>query len=132
VTRTTENVTYQSSRTVKKMRLPAGSVRRLSVSVLVDQEVTWEKNGAAFKRVLVPPAPEKLKVIRDLVAGITGFSEERGDQLIIETLPFELTLLTSRPGPRQRDHRRRRPRDRRVTGAGFAVPIDPEADGYRR
>jgi flagellar M-ring protein FliF len=100
VTRTTENVTYQSSRTVKKMRLPAGSVRRMSVSVLVDQEVTWEKDGQAFKRVLVPPPPEKLKVIRDLVAGITGFSQERGDQIIIETLPFELTLLTEPPaGP---------------------------------
>jgi flagellar M-ring protein FliF len=97
VTRTTENVTYQSSRTVKKMRLPAGSVKRLSVSVLVDQEVTWEKNGNAFKRVMVPPAPEKLKVIRDLVAGIIGFSEERGDQLVIETLPFELTLQTEPP-----------------------------------
>jgi flagellar M-ring protein FliF len=97
VTRTTENVTYQSSRTVKKMRLPAGSVKRLSVSVLVDQDVSWEKNGNAFKRVMVPPAPEKLKVIRDLVAGIIGFSEERGDQLVIETLPFELTLQSEPP-----------------------------------
>jgi len=97
VTRTTENIAYQSSRTVKKTRLPAGSIKRLSVSVLVDQDVSWEKNGTAFKRVLLPPAPEKLKVIRDLVAGITGFKEERGDQLIIETLPFEVTMLTEPP-----------------------------------
>jgi flagellar M-ring protein FliF len=96
-TRTTENITYQSTRTVKKTRLPAGSIRRLSLSVLVDQDVTWEKNGAGFKRVLVPPAPEKLKVIRDLVAGITGFTETRGDLLVIETLPFELTLMIEPP-----------------------------------
>lgn len=96
-TRTTENITYQSTRTVKKTRLPAGSIRRLSLSVLVDQDVTWEKNGTAFKRVLVPPAPEKLKVIRDLVAGITGFTETRGDLLVIETLPFELTLMIEPP-----------------------------------
>jgi len=97
VTRTTENITYQSSRTVKKMRLPAGAVRKMSVAVLVDQDVTWEKDGAGFKRVLAPPSPEKLKVIRDLVAGVTGFTQERGDQLVIETLPFETTLMTEPP-----------------------------------
>jgi flagellar M-ring protein FliF len=69
----------------------------MSLSVLVDQEVTWERDKNAYRRVLVPPAPEKLKVIRDLVAGITGFSAERGDQLVIETLPFETTLLLEPP-----------------------------------
>jgi flagellar biosynthesis/type III secretory pathway M-ring protein FliF/YscJ len=70
----------------------------MSLAVLVDQEVSWEKDKNAFKRVLIPPPPEKLKVIRDLVAGITGFSAERGDQLVIETLPFETTLLLEPPG----------------------------------
>jgi flagellar M-ring protein FliF len=98
-TRTTENIAYQSSRSVKKTHLPAGVLRKMSLAVLVDQEVTWEKDKNAFKRVLVPPPPEKLKVIRDLVAGITGFSPERGDQLVIETLPFETTLLLEPPGP---------------------------------
>ena len=96
-TRTTENIAYQSSRSVKKTHLPAGTLRKMSLAVLVDQDVTWEKDKNAFKRVLVPPPPEKLKVIRDLVAGITGFSAERGDQLVIETLPFETTLLLEPP-----------------------------------
>jgi flagellar M-ring protein FliF len=95
--RMTENITYQSSRTVKRTRVPAGVVRKMSLAVLVDQDVTWQKEGAGFKRVLVPPPPEKLKVIRDLVAGITGVSQERGDQLVIETLPFENTLLLEPP-----------------------------------
>lgn len=99
VTRSTENITYQSSRTVKKTRLPAGSIRRLSLAVLVDQDLTWQKNGNGFQRVLVPPPPEKLKVIRDLVAGVTGINEQRGDQLVIETLPFENTLLIEPPAP---------------------------------
>jgi flagellar M-ring protein FliF len=96
-TRTTENISYQSSRSVKKTHLPAGVLRKMSLAILVDQEVTWEKDKSAFKRVLVPPTPEKLKVIRDLVAGITGFSAERGDQLVIETLPFETTLQLEPP-----------------------------------
>ena len=98
-TRTTENIAYQSSRSVKKTHLPAGVLRKMSLAVLVDQEVTWEKDKNAYKRVLVPPPPEKLKVIRDLVAGITGFSPERGDQLVIETLPFETTLQLEPPAP---------------------------------
>ena len=97
--RVTENITYQSSRTVKKTRMPAGVVRKISLAVLLDQEVNWQKDQGGYKRVLVPPTPEKLKVIRDLVAGITGYSQERGDQLIIETLPFETTLMLEPPAP---------------------------------
>jgi flagellar M-ring protein FliF len=93
----TENITYQTSRTVKKTRIPAGGVKKMSLAVLVDQEVTWEPDKNGSKRVLVPPSPEKLKVIRDLVAGITGFTAERGDQLVIDTLPFETTLLLEPP-----------------------------------
>jgi flagellar M-ring protein FliF len=96
-TRTTENISYQSSRTVKRTHLPTGVVKKMSLAVLVDQEVSWERDKNSFKRVLVPPTPEKLKVIRDLVAGITGFSAERGDQLVIETLPFETTLMLEPP-----------------------------------
>jgi flagellar biosynthesis/type III secretory pathway M-ring protein FliF/YscJ len=65
--------------------------------VLVDQEVQWQPDRNGFRRVLVPPGADKLKVIRDLVAGITGFNADRGDQLIIETLPFENTLLLEPP-----------------------------------
>jgi flagellar M-ring protein FliF len=85
----TENVTYQSSRVVKHTRIPQGVIRRMSLSVLIGQPGHWEGSGKSRRRVVVPPAPEKLKTIRDLIAGVTGFSEERGDQLIVETLPFE-------------------------------------------
>lgn len=97
LSRITENITYQSSRTVKKVRLPAGAIRKMSLAVLVDQDVTWQPDRKGYQRVLLPPPPEKLKIIRDLVAGVTGFSAERGDQLTIETLPFETTLQLEPP-----------------------------------
>jgi flagellar biosynthesis/type III secretory pathway M-ring protein FliF/YscJ len=84
---------------VKKTRVPAGEVRKMSLAVLVDQTVSWEKDNNTFRRVLVPPPPEKLKVIHDLVAGVTGLNVDRGDQLIVETLPFETTLMTEPPQP---------------------------------
>ena len=79
--------------------MPAGSVRKMSLAVLVDQELTWQPDKKGYQRVLQPPSPEKLKIIRDLVAGVTGFSPERGDQLVIETLPFESTLTIEPPAP---------------------------------
>ena len=92
VSRRTENIAYQSSRTVRRTRLPQGAVKRMSLAVLVDQAVSWEGTGKQRRRVLVPPAPETLKAIRDLVAGVAGLAPDRGDQLIIEALPFESTL----------------------------------------
>jgi flagellar M-ring protein FliF len=90
----TENVTYQTSRVVRHTRIPQGVVRKMSLSVLVGQPSRWEGTGKGRHQVVAPPAPETLKTIRDLVAGVTGFDSTRGDQLIVETLPFETSLLT--------------------------------------
>ena len=92
VTRRTENIAYQSSHTVRHVRLPQGTVKRMSVSLLVDSDVRTEGSGPKAKRIVEPPSAEKLKTIHDLVAGVIGFSAERGDQLVVETMPFEATL----------------------------------------
>ncbi|MGJ5817952.1 flagellar basal-body MS-ring/collar protein FliF [Paludibaculum fermentans] len=90
--RKTENVAYQTSRKVRHRKTPQGSLRRVSVSVLLDNEVEWQGQGANRKKVIVPPTPERVKSIHDLVAGVVGFSQERGDQIVVEVLPFEMNL----------------------------------------
>jgi flagellar M-ring protein FliF len=97
--RRTEEISYQSSRVLKRVRLPQGEIKRISVSLLVDQDVRWEGKPAQLKQVLIPPSPEKLKAIRELVSGAISFKAERGDQLIVETLPFEATLRSEPPLP---------------------------------
>lgn len=92
VTRRTENISYQSSHTVRRLKVPQGAVKRLSVALLVDSTVRVEGAGATAKRIVEAPSAERLKTIHDLVAGVIGFSAERGDQLVVETLPFESTL----------------------------------------
>lgn len=99
VTRRSENTSYASTRLVKRLRLPVGAVRKMSISVLLDQGVRWEGPAGRMKKTLVPPSPERMKVIRDVVAGVTGFQAERGDQLLVETLPFESTLSLAPPEP---------------------------------
>jgi len=92
VTRRTENINYQSSRIVRHVREPEGAVKRMSVSLLVDSDVRYQGSGPKAKRIVEPPSAEKLKAIHDLVAGVIGFNAERGDQLVVEALPFESTL----------------------------------------
>ena len=102
VSRVTENITYQTSRTVKKTRHAGGRGPQDVAGGAGGSGGTWETDKNGFKRVLVPPAAGKAEGHSRLVAGITGFNAERGDQLVIETLPFETTLLLEPP-------RRRRP-----------------------
>jgi flagellar M-ring protein FliF len=89
--RKTETTQYQTSRTVKHIVYPQGGVTRLSVSVLLDNDVHWEGTGKKAKKTIVPPPPERIKVIRDLISAAVGLTPERGDQLIVESLPFEGT-----------------------------------------
>ncbi len=98
-TRRSENITYQSSRTVKHLKLPQGSVKRLSVAVLVDHEVKWQGQGNQQKRIVTPPAPEKLKTIQAIVSTLVGLNTQRGDQLTVETLPFDTTINNEAPTP---------------------------------
>jgi flagellar M-ring protein FliF len=97
--RRSEEINYQSSRLVRRVKLPHGELKRVSVSLLLDQDVRWEGKPPHLQQVVIPPSAERLKTIRDLVAGVISFKAERGDQLIVETLPFEATLHTEPPAP---------------------------------
>ena len=98
VSRRTESITYQASRLVRQTRIPQGGIKRMSVSILLDQRASWEGTGANRKRVLVAPSPEVIKAIREVVTGATGLNTARGDQLVVESLPFEQTLNEEPPG----------------------------------
>jgi len=72
----------------------------MSLSVLVDNVVRWEGTGPAKRRILEPPSPDTIKTITNLVAASTGLNAARGDQLIVESLPFESSLNAEPPaGP---------------------------------
>jgi flagellar M-ring protein FliF len=91
---------YETSRTVRRTKLPQGIIRRMSVSVLIDHNVRWEPGkgkGAMPKKVVEPPSADELKVIHDVVAAASGFNSNRGDQLTVDSLPFEATLQAQPP-----------------------------------
>jgi flagellar M-ring protein FliF len=98
VSRRTENVSFETSRTVRQVKTPRGNVKRISAALLLDQDVQWQGKGAQRKRLLVPPTAERLKSIHDIVAGVLGIMPDRGDQLVIESLPFEQTRALDEAG----------------------------------
>ena len=104
-TKRTESITYQSSRTTKHLKLPQGTIKRLSIAVLVDQGVKWEGQGNQTRRIVIPPDPEKMKTIQSVVATLVGLNPQRGDQLTVETLPFDSSQnleLSTRPAEPQK------------------------------
>ncbi len=92
LTRRSENTTYQASRTVRRTTTPQGSIKKISAAVLVDYALESEGEGEEQKRTLVPRPPERMEAIRELVAAAIGLDTSRGDQLIVQTLPFEMTV----------------------------------------
>ncbi len=90
--RRSENVTYQSSRITKHLKLPQGAIKRLSIAVLVDQGTRMEGQGAQAHRVPIPTDTEKLKAIQTLVGTLVGLDTTRGDQLTVEALPFDNSM----------------------------------------
>ncbi len=97
LSRRTENMTFQPSRIVKHVISPRGSVKRISTAIVIDQSVNFDGTGPKARRTFVPPSAEVLKVVRDIVAGIVGYTEQRGDQITVESLPFENTVAAPPP-----------------------------------
>lgn len=91
--RHTENIAYQTSRVVKHTRIPQGSIKRISLSILVDHTLRWQGG----KAVIEAPAAEKMKVIKDLVSAAAGLDTNRGDQLVVEAFPVETPATVASP-----------------------------------
>jgi flagellar M-ring protein FliF len=81
--------------------MPQGIVHRMSVSVLVDQNVRWEMVGkgkqAHPQKFIDAPSADRIKTIQSIVAAAVGVNANRGDQLTVETLPFAATLAAEPP-----------------------------------
>jgi flagellar M-ring protein FliF len=85
--RVTETTNYQTSRTVTRMELEKGAVKRLSIAVLVDSKSSLDDAGNIVRQ---PRAQEEMQVLRELAVAAGGIVEQRGDRLTLESLPFTI------------------------------------------
>jgi len=85
-TETREMVNYEVSETNREVLRSPGAIRRLTVAVLVDGDVTAAADGTL---TWAPRAEEELAVLRELVASAVGLDEARGDVLTLKSLEFK-------------------------------------------
>jgi flagellar M-ring protein FliF len=81
---------YEISRLTRHTIRPRGDVARLSVAVIVDDEVVVGKDKAGkLTRKAKPRQPAELQKIQGLVATAVGIDTTRGDQLTVENVAFD-------------------------------------------
>ena len=90
--RTEETVNYEITKTIKTHIREAGEVRRLSVAVMVNGDVTLDDEG---NPTYEPRTAEELEKITALVRSAVGYDEARGDTIEVVEMPFVSLDATS-------------------------------------
>lgn len=88
-----ETVNYEISRTVSRIVEPTGTIKKLSVAVLVDGTYEAGKAGEAAAdqpKKYVARSEEDMKRIEDIVKKAMGYSTERQDQVEVVSIQFGL------------------------------------------
>jgi flagellar M-ring protein FliF len=88
---------YEIDRMLSYSRQPAGSVKRVTVAVLVDNVHQIGEDGKSSDRPLTKPEVEDItRLVKDAV----GFTESRGDSVNVVNQPFlPLVTETLKPEP---------------------------------
>jgi flagellar M-ring protein FliF len=84
---------YEISKVTSRRIEQMGTVKKLSVAVLLDG--TWTGEGEA--RTFVPRPQEEVDRYRELIKRAVGFNEERGDQIQVESAPFQEAAAVEAP-----------------------------------
>ncbi|RMA44181.1 flagellar M-ring protein FliF [Rhodophyticola porphyridii] len=84
---TRERVTFDVSETQREIELEPGGIRRISVAVLVNGVPRVNADGL---EVIEPRDPEEIDALEQLVRSAIGYDAERGDQVTIRSMAFEV------------------------------------------
>jgi len=96
--RSAETTNYEISKVTRHTIRPRGEIARLSVAVIVDDEpvVKKDKKGTVT-RSTKPREAVEIQKIQGLVATAVGLDPLRGDQLTVENVSFETTVVEEVP-----------------------------------
>jgi flagellar M-ring protein FliF len=91
-TESRELMNFEVSEVRRERQRPAGSIKRISVAVLLGG--AWEPS-AAGPPTWRPQSEAEITALRNLVQSAIGFDEARGDKVTVETLPLQAASGTS-------------------------------------
>jgi flagellar M-ring protein FliF len=83
---TRERVNYEVSETEREIVRVPGAIKRLTVAVLVNEQVVTSASGEATS---TPRTQEELLALEDLVQSAVGFDETRGDVITIKSMGLQ-------------------------------------------
>jgi flagellar M-ring protein FliF len=94
---TQETTNYEISKTTKTSVVDAGTVKRLSVAVVVDGD---NKADASGKATYTPRTPQQMSQIEALVKSAIGYDKTRGDDVKVVNMQFaHLDVADATPAP---------------------------------
>ncbi|MCX8084754.1 MAG: flagellar basal-body MS-ring/collar protein FliF [Calditerrivibrio sp.] len=93
-TKNEETQNFEVGRTVTKEEKSIGSVKRLTIAVVVNDKAEIVKDGKKETTKYVPRTKEELEKIKALVAKAAGFDEKRGDQIEVTNVSFDTSQTT--------------------------------------
>lgn len=84
-----QNTNYAIPKKIQTIDKPSGSIKRLTVAVVVDGYYNKDSGSTTF----APRGDDELKRLQDLVAHAVGYDAQRRDSITISSLPFKTTEL---------------------------------------
>jgi flagellar M-ring protein FliF len=93
----TDNDTYGVNRTTRHVIEPAGSIRRITAAVVLDDAIERKQQSGKWVEVRHKRQPDELQHISELAQAAIGFNSTRGDVISVENLTFDRTEADELP-----------------------------------
>lgn len=84
-----ESATFAVSKSIRHVSQPAGRVRRITASILIDDASDTRQDNNRPAAARRKRTPEEMTAIEKLARAAIGIDEQRGDLLALENLSFE-------------------------------------------
>jgi flagellar M-ring protein FliF len=84
-----DSSTFAVSKNIRHVTNPAGRVRRITASVLIDDAVDTKQDGGKSSSVRRKRTSQEMTAIEKLARAAIGVDDQRGDLLAVENLSFQ-------------------------------------------
>jgi flagellar M-ring protein FliF len=93
----TEIATYGVNKTTRHVIEPAGSIRRLTAAVLLDDAIERKQEKGKWVETHHKRTPDELKLISEIAQAAIGFNSARGDVISVQNLSFDRPVAAEFP-----------------------------------
>jgi len=91
-------ISYEVSKTVRKIVEPFGDIKRMSVAIVLDGKYEKVKGKKGEELKYTPRSQKDLNDIKGIVSRAVGYDEARGDKIEVLNVPFEIEALADEKG----------------------------------